>query len=155
MWVVIVGTGNAYSSTSFQNFSSLSLYYACFAPNTVKQLNTSICLHTLCTLTAEQCRTPELTWHCEMQAGIMRWNVFDHATFLVSTSGTSLCTCLLRLHAHTNVTYSPWLPFIISFSINAGYHQFCIVKPLHQRKWQYGQLLQLYAIQNTKAIVDA
>ena len=35
IWVVMVGTENSHSSTSFQHFSSLSSYYTCFAPNTV------------------------------------------------------------------------------------------------------------------------
>ena len=67
------------------------------------------------------------------------WNVWQ-----------KLKLCWLRHLVHTKVTWSPWLPFMISF-FNRAWHRAWTVKPSQQSRWQHVQPLRFHVIQNIRA----
>ena len=81
--------------------------------------------------------------HCARHRGwINGWNVRQ-----------KLNLCLLRRHVDTNVTWSPWLPFMISFQLNVLWFRSRILKMSQQWRWQHVQSLRVLAIQNTRATI--
>ena len=98
-----------------------------YQPACVRSVTSGLRSVCLCTASASWC------W-------INGWNVRQ-----------KLDLCLFWRHVHTEITWSPWLPFMISFFICA-WCRTCILKTSWWR-WQHVQPLRVHMIQNTGASI--